>query len=231
MPSVLVTGASRGFGRELAAVFLARGFTVFPLARSPQIETEWPGASRCHPIRADVGTVAVEGAIRGALEAHGGALDLLVNNAGEVKKLRWLEATTPEDVEEHVRVHCLGVLRCTRAALPFLRRSPRPTVVDVTSRFGSIGLTAVGHFRGLYSYAIAKSAQNMLTVCLDQELRKDGVRVFSIHPGRLRTGVAAADADTDPRLAAEKLADWVQTADRSAPCGLHDLMGGGILPW
>ncbi len=45
------------------------------------------------------------------------------------------------------------------------------------SRFGSIARCANGEFRGLYSYSIAKCAQNMLTVCLDRELRQEGIRV------------------------------------------------------
>jgi NAD(P)-dependent dehydrogenase (short-subunit alcohol dehydrogenase family) len=117
------------------------------------------------------------------------------------------------------------------AALPFLRKAPRPAVVNVSSRFGSIALTEQGQFRGLYAYAVAKSAQNMLSACLRQELGREGIRVFAVHPGRLKTAVAAADADTEPRAAAERLADWVDAAGPDAPCGLHDLMAGGLIPW
>ena len=134
-------------------------------------------------------------------------------------------------MEELFRVHCVGAFRCTRAALPFLRRAPRPIVVNVTSRFGSIARSAAGEFRGIYSYSIAKCAQNMLTVCLDQELRKEGIRVFAVHPGRLRTAAAAVDADTEPQVAAARLADWLDAIDRDAESFLYDLMGGGVLPW
>ena len=231
MPSVLVTGASRGFGRELAGVFLGRGWTVFPLVRSAQAMAAWAGAERCFPLCADVGGADAEAAIGRALEAHASALDLLVNNAGQIHKLRWLPETVAEHMEELFRVHCVGAFRCTRAALPFLRRAPRPTVVNITSRFGSIARTVAGEFRGVYSYAIAKSAQNMLTACLDRELRKEGVRVLAVHPGRLKTAVAAVDADTEPRVAAAKLADWLDSVDRDADCCLYDLMGGAVIPW
>ena len=122
----------------------------------------------CRPIVADVATDGVEEAIAAALGEHDQALDLLVNNAGSIRKLRGLAATTAADLEALFRVHCVGPLRCVRAALPWLRRSARATVVDVTSRFGSIGRTAAGEFRGIYSYQIAKAAQNMLSVCLDR---------------------------------------------------------------
>jgi NAD(P)-dependent dehydrogenase (short-subunit alcohol dehydrogenase family) len=231
MLSVLITGASRGFGRELAAVYARRGWTIFPLVRDPAVAKAWAGSERCHPICADVGSPAVEGAISAALASHNGGLNLLVNNAGEVKKLRWLPETAAEDVQELFRVHCLGALRCTRAALPFLRKAAMPMVVNVTSRFGSIARCANGEFRGLYSYSIAKCAQNMLTVCLDRELRKEGIRVWAVHPGRLTTEAAACDADTDPAVAAERLADWLNGVDRGADCFLYDLMGGGVIPW
>jgi NAD(P)-dependent dehydrogenase (short-subunit alcohol dehydrogenase family) len=231
MPSVLVTGAGRGFGRELGRVFLERGWTVLPLVRAPEDMAPWAEADRCFPLCADVGAADAEHAIGRALEARTSALDLLVNNAGQIHKRRWLSETVVEDVEELFRVHCAGALRCTRAALPFLRRAPRPIVVNVTSRFGSIARSAAGEFRGIYSYSIAKCAQNMLTVCLDQELRKEGIRVFAVHPGRLRTAAAAVDADTEPRVAAARLADWLDAIDRDADCFLYDLMGGGVLPW
>lgn len=231
MSSVLITGARRGFGRELAGVYARRGWDLFPLVRDPEAAKSWAGSDRCHPICADVGTPWVEDAVAGALAARKDGLDLLVNNAGDVRKLRWLPHTVAEDVEELFRVHCVGALRCTRAALPFLRRSARPTVVNVTSRFGSIARCAAGDFRGLYSYSIAKCAQNMLTVCLDRELRKEGIRVWAVHPGRLKTQAAASDADTDPAVAAEKLADWLDAVDENAECLLYDLMGEGVIPW
>jgi NAD(P)-dependent dehydrogenase (short-subunit alcohol dehydrogenase family) len=231
MPSVLITGASRGFGRELAGVFARRGWDLFPLVRDPDAAKAWAGSDRCHPICADVGTSWVEDAIAGALAARKDGLDLLVNNAGDIRKVRWLPHTVVEDVEEMFRVHCAGALRCTRAALPFLRRSPRAMVVNVTSRFGSIARCADGEFRGLYSYSVAKAAQNMLTACLDRELRKEGIRVWAVHPGRLKTQAAASDADTDPVVAAHRLADWVDAVDPDAPCLLYDLMEGGVIPW
>jgi NAD(P)-dependent dehydrogenase (short-subunit alcohol dehydrogenase family) len=231
MPSVLITGASRGFGRELASVYARRGWDLFPLVRDPEAAKSWAGSARCHPICADVGTPGVEAAIAEALAARKDGLDLLVNNAGPIYKRRWLSQAAADDVEELFRVHCVGALRCTRAALPFLRRSGQPTVVNVTSRFGSIARCAAGDFRGLYSYSIAKCAQNMLTVCLDRELRPEGIRVWAVHPGRLKTQAAASDADTDPAAAAEKLADWLDTVDRNAECLLYDLMGAGVIPW
>jgi NAD(P)-dependent dehydrogenase (short-subunit alcohol dehydrogenase family) len=118
-----------------------------------------------------------------------------------------------------------------KVALPFLRRGRPSVVINITSRWGSIARTASGEGGGIYSYQIAKAAQNMLTVCLDQELAQDGIRVFAVHPGRLKTAVAAKDADVEPHTAALRLADWVASVDRSTACGCHDLMSGQCVAW
>ncbi len=233
MPTALITGAGRGFGRELTDVFFRRGYSLFPLVRSPEVAEQLKSSygTACFPIVADVCSDAVESRIADTLGAHGGVLDLLVNNAGNIKKLRGLANTVPEDLEILFRVHCIGAFRCFRAAVPFLRNSKRALVVNVTSRWGSITRTTAGNFRGIYSYQIAKCAQNMLTACLDQEFRKEGIRVFSAHPGKLQTEIAASDADVPPRLAAEKFAAWVESMDREQPCCCRDLITGEVIEW
>jgi NAD(P)-dependent dehydrogenase (short-subunit alcohol dehydrogenase family) len=233
MPTVLITGAGRGFGRELLDVYADRGWSLFPLVRNPDVAAELKAThgSSCCPIVGDVASEAIEHQITGILEQHGAALDLLINNAGNIKKLRWLPNTIPEDLESLFRVHCVGAFRCTRAALPFLRKAAQPIIINVTSRWGSIARTVAGQFRGIYSYQIAKCAQNMLTACLDQELKGEGIRVIAVHPGKLKTEAGAVDADTSPRVAAVKLADWIQSFDRGQACSCHDVMNSGIIEW
>lgn len=233
MRTVLITGAGRGFGREVLDVYSKRGWTMFPLLRDSAVAAELSSlhGATCHPIVGDVASGDVEQRITGVLERHCNALDVLINNAGNIKKLRWLPNTVPEDLESLFQVHCVGAFRCTRAALPFLRKAGRPVVVNLTSRWGSISRTAAGQFRGIYSYQIAKCAQNMLTACLDHELRGEGIRVVPMHPGKLKTESGAADADTPPREAAVRLADWIQSFDPAQPCVCHDLMNGSLIEW
>ena len=232
MPTVLITGAGRGFGRELLGVFAERGWTVFPLVRDAGVAAALRAAhgETCHPLVADVATDAAERTITETLGRHTSSLDLLVNNAGSIEKAYGLAGTTPHALEEAFRAHCAGALRCVKGALPFLRRVPLATVVNVSSRWGSIAHALTGR-SGVYAYQIAKAAQNMLSVCLDRELAPEGIRVFAVHPGRLLTEPAASDADTPPSYAAIRFAEWVGSVDRDAPCGIHDLMGGGLIPW
>jgi hypothetical protein len=71
----------------------------------------------------------------------------------------------------------------------------------------------------------------MLSACLDQEFCQEGLRVFAVHPGKLKTEIAAADADLSPRVAAAVFADWVKSVDRDQPCGFYDLMTADRLEW
>ena len=230
MPSVLITGASRGFGRELLRIYSERGWTTYPLVRDPQVATQLE-ASECHPIVSDVTSEKLEDNIEGSLKHHCQALDILVNNAGNIIKHRGLENTFPNDLEDLFRVHCIGALRCTLAVLPYLTKAKRPVVVNISSRFGSISRVLRGKWTNIFSYPIAKCAQNMLSACSDQELKDQGIRVFAVHPGRLQTEVGAPDADTDPRTAAIALADWIDQVDDKTVCGFHDIMNDKLIEW
>ncbi|HEY71604.1 MAG TPA: SDR family NAD(P)-dependent oxidoreductase [Anaerolineae bacterium] len=233
MHTVLITGASRGFGRALFEVYARRGWRTFPLVRdssvAKQLRTE--AGPECHPIVGDVSSIDTEEQIARVLERQPEALDVLINNAGHIKKHRGLQNTTVEDLLELFGVHCIGAFRCTRGALPFLMRSDRAVVVNISSRWGSIGRTVLGKGGGIYSYQIAKCAQNMLTASLDQELREAGVRVMAVHPGRLKTEAAAPDADTEPQEAARALVDWIDRVDQHTAFGFYDLMGDRTLEW
>jgi NAD(P)-dependent dehydrogenase (short-subunit alcohol dehydrogenase family) len=111
-----------------------------------------------------------------------------------------------------MRVHVHGPIVCTQAALPWLRRSPLGTIVNVSSRLGSITRIAAGtydHLRISYAMRISKAAQNMLTACLHRELAAEGIAIYAVHPCRLRTDMGSADADIDAGAAATRLLEWL----------------------
>lgn len=235
--AVLITGAAQGLGHALLDTFASRGWTALPLVRredDARALMDRYGPS-CFPVVADIRQDDVGEKINQALDAHAPVLDLLINNAGIVKKRRGLSETTPEDLIEHFDVHCVGAFRCIRAALPFLEKAGNPMVVNISSRWGSIGLTAAGRgsLQGgfIYSYKIAKCAMNMLTVCLHEELRPRGVRVAAVHPGRIKTRVAPSDAEVEPSEAAAALYEWVERSGHDPESGFYDISDDSILPW
>jgi NAD(P)-dependent dehydrogenase (short-subunit alcohol dehydrogenase family) len=156
-------------------------------------------------------------------------LDLLVNNAGVGTPGTPLTEVDVSSLLDIVNVNVGGVIRATRAVLPNLLTAPTPLVINVSSRLGSIHDQATGRYSDYstsYAYRISKAAQNMATVCLANEL-SPRVRVWGIHPGRLRTGMGRAGADGDPTDAAHRLLELATAEDVDSP-RLLDLEGGEI---
>jgi len=233
MPTILITGASRGFGRELLDVYASKQWTLFPLVRDPKVAAQLAEqfAPNCFPIVGDVASDSVGSAITDILSKHTTSLDLLINNAGHIVKNRGIHGVSPDDLIEHFNVHVAGVWRCTVASLPFLKNAAKPVVVNITSRFGSIARIARRKSDFVYAYNIAKAAQNMLTACMGRDLSREGIKVVAVHPGQLKTASAALDADTDPRVAAKKLYEFISRLDPSAECRVYDLMKDEIVEW
>ena len=212
--TALVTGAGRGYGLELCRALAARGANVFGTVRDDEGAAAFEAASGPSgmAIRLDVTDPQAGEVIGAALATHDRPLDLLVNNAGVMTTGARIEEVRTADVDRLLHVHVLGPIACTQAALPWLRRSKLGTIVNVTSRLGSIGRIAAGTYDHLsisYAMRISKAAQNMLTACLHRELGPDGIAVYAVHPGRLQTRMGSADADVDAAEAAARLLDWL----------------------
>jgi NAD(P)-dependent dehydrogenase (short-subunit alcohol dehydrogenase family) len=79
-----------------------------------------------------------------------------------------------------------------------LRESRKASILNIGSRKGSISKTNSCAYRILLPYQIAKAAQNMLSVGLNQLLQDASIKVYVIHPGNLKTDVVPIDADTEP---------------------------------
>jgi NAD(P)-dependent dehydrogenase (short-subunit alcohol dehydrogenase family) len=218
--SVLITGASRGLGRALTVAFARRSFVVFAVVRSRRAADDLTAAAfpMVYPVVGDVTAHDLPGVLETTIRANTKSLDLLINNAGSGGSLWSIEQEPEEEVSQLFQTHCVGALRCTRAVLPFLKLGHDPLVVNVTSRLGSIRRAAAGEFANAqvsYSYRIAKAAQNMLTLCLHQELHEHGITVCAIHPGRLLTDSGSSDADITAEEGAQRLMKWVLAANRS----------------
>jgi len=215
-------------------IYLDRGWTVFPLVRDNLRISDLIDrcAAQCVPIIGDVRRDSIMDDIADVLKSHQATLDVLINNAGNIRKLRGIDEAITQDLLDHFNVHCAGAMRCIKAVLPFLRNSENPTIVNISSRWGSISRTVDGKGGLIYAYQIAKAAQNMLSACLHQEFREHNIKVFSIHPGRLKTEVGAVDANVEPRQAALKLVDWIAAAGgitNEFKC--VDLMSDSVIEW
>lgn len=230
--NVLITGASRGLGLALTSEYALHGYTVLALVRSseslPRLASI-PGS--VIPVVGDVTRAESLAALSEAVSRLG-MLDTIINSAGLPGSAYRLENASTEEIENLLRVHCIGALQVTQIALPYLKKSSRSVIVNISSRLASFANNAEGAFTGRgfsYSYRIAKAAQNMLSQCLSQEFAPDNIKIWAIHPGRLQTQSGSSDACISPEQAARALVKLVE--ERSLRSGIFYSLEDGELPW
>ncbi|WP_405962387.1 SDR family oxidoreductase [Streptomyces sp. NBC_00723] len=184
----LVTGGASGIGLATAGLLAEQGARVAVLDREPA------GVPR--PLLALQADVTDDASVRAAVEEAAGrfgGLDILVNNAG-IGAAGTVE-DNPDELWHHVLdVNVLGMVRATRAALPYLRRSSRAAVVNTCSIAATAGLPQ----RALYS--AAKGAVLSLTLAMAADHVREGIRVNCVNPGTADTPWVARllDAADDP---------------------------------
>jgi NAD(P)-dependent dehydrogenase (short-subunit alcohol dehydrogenase family) len=150
-------------------------------------------------VRADVSDdESVRAGVRAAAQALGG-IDIVVNNAG-ISAVGTVEANSDEEWHRVLDVNLLGMVRVSRAALPFLRASGHAAIVNLGSIAAHTGLPD----RALYS--ASKGAVQALTLAMAADHLAEGIRVTCVHPGTADTPwvrrLLAATADPEAELSA-----------------------------
>ena len=181
---VIITGASSGIGEAIARSLSASGAAVGLLARRVEplarLAGELGGPYRSADV-ADLGAAAV--AVEELADELGG-VDGLINNAGRMDLVS-PSATDPEVWRAAYEVNVLGLLATTHAAVPHLRRSAHPNIVNISSMSGRRVASVDGGV-----YASTKFAVHALGDALRMELQGDGIAVTTVSPGFVRTGLA-----------------------------------------
>lgn len=185
---VLVTGANRGLGLELARQCATDGDTV--LLGSRNLEAGERAAAglvaggvpeeRLLPVELDVTDAEGLAALAARVGEQLGQVDVLVNNAA-VHYDTWQNAANADlgVVREAIETNVIGAWLTTQAFLPLLRRGRHPRVVMVSSEGGS--LASMGG--GIPAYHVSKAALNALTRTLAGDLARDGILVNAVCPG------------------------------------------------
>jgi NAD(P)-dependent dehydrogenase (short-subunit alcohol dehydrogenase family) len=195
----VVTGASRGLGRALAAALADAGARVVLVARHAPALDEAVAEIRAaggeaHGVTADVADAEATYAVAGQAAALLGGVDLLINNASTLGPvpLRLLLDTDCEDLERALAVNLVGPFRLTKAlAGPMVLRG-RGTIVNVTSD------AAVETYPRWGAYGASKAALEQLGRVWAAELAGTGVRLLTVDPGEMDTEMhAAAVPDAD----------------------------------
>jgi len=223
-PTVLITGANRGLGLEFARQYAADGWHVIATARNPDKADDLEALS-VKIATLDVADPASVSALAKSLE--GRPIDLLINNAGIFPRVSSIEQIDFDDYSLTLAVNTLGPVRVTRALLPNLRASEMKTIVNITSRLGSIALTDNGVF---YGYRESKAALNMFTRTLANELKPEGFTCLTIHPGWVQTDMGGENATLTPAESVSGMRSVI--AERGpADTGTYWSYSGEEVPW
>ena len=185
-PVVLVTGASRGIGREIALAYARRGAQLVLAARTAETlaavgrEVEAIGAEVL-AIPTDVASSsAVDALIAGTIERFG-RIDVLVNNAGIGRIGSVTDAAFEPDVHATLNASLFGMIRLTQRVLPLMRTQNSGAIVNMSSVMGRKAFARFG------SYAIVMHAVSAFSDALRQELVGTGIHVAVIHPALTAT--------------------------------------------
>jgi NAD(P)-dependent dehydrogenase (short-subunit alcohol dehydrogenase family) len=235
---VLVTGANKGIGYEIAAGLGALGWSVGVGARDAgrrdaAVAKLRAGGADAFGVPLDVTDDASVTAAAALLTERGGRLDVLVNNAG-ITGGRPQEPTLvdPATVRAAVEVNVIGVIRVTNAVLPLLRRSAHPRIVNMSSSVGSLALQSTpGRETGPISaaYAPSKSFLNAVTVQYAKELHDTDILINAGCPGFTATDLNNFRGVRTPAQGAAIGIHLATLADDGPTGGFFD--DAGVVPW
>jgi 2-keto-3-deoxy-L-fuconate dehydrogenase len=192
--AALVTGGASGIWLATAQLLASRGARVAVL----DVEVDAVPAP-LSAVRADVADESQVASAVAEVVALLGRLDILVNNAGIGAQGTVEDNPTDEWRAVHA-VNVLGIVHVSRAALPHLRASPRPAIVNTCSIAATAGLPQ----RALYS--ATKGAVQSLTLAMAADHIGEGIRVNCVNPGTADTPWVARLLDAAPDPAAERAA-------------------------
>lgn len=236
-PCAVVTGASRGIGAAVAARLADEGFRLVVTAREPDdagLVDRLPGVG--HRVRAlDVTSPSsVEALFAELASAEPDGVDVVVNNAAAY--VDWSEMGSTADLQAAravMETNLFGAWQVAQAAVPLLRRSSRPRLVNVASGAGShgdpdFGLTRRGGRAA--SYGISKAALLALTSTLAAELADTPILVNAVCPGLTATFEGAEQMGARSVEAGAESVVWAALLPDGGPRGGF-FRDGRPVPW
>jgi len=188
----IVTGASRGIGREVALLLAARGAQVVAAAREDHaagtVSAIGAAGGRAEAASLDVTDAsAVVALVSGALERHG-RIDILVNNAG-IARDQLLMRMKRDDWDQVIATNLTAAFACTQAVIKPMIKQRSGRVISISSVVGQVGNA------GQSNYAASKAGLIGFSKALAREVASRGVTVNVVAPGLIETDMTKAITD------------------------------------
>jgi NAD(P)-dependent dehydrogenase (short-subunit alcohol dehydrogenase family) len=225
MATVLLIGASRGIGFELARQYREAGWRVIATARSDE-GLERLKTLGCETLRVDVAQPAGNSGL--AWQLDGEKLDLAVYLAGAMDRADAPQPPTREAFDALMHTNVLGAMQVVPQILPMLQEA-RGTLACISSVMGSLQNTTSG---SAWLYRVSKAALNMVVRCVQAEQRE--VTVLALHPGWVQTEMGGAQAPLTVQQSASSLRSTLERVrTQAAPehRGAFLNHDGTPLPW
>lgn len=218
--NVVITGANRGIGLAMTAVFKQQGMAVYALCRQ---SSEALNALNVHVVTGvDVST---EVGINTMIEALDNvSIDVLVCNAGILRD-EPLAQLNLETIREQFEVNAIAPLKTVEVLQTNLRNGAK--VAMITSRMGSISDNGSG---GRYGYRMSKAALNAASMSLAHDLKPRKIAVGIYHPGYVQTDMVNHNGDVSAHESATRLVGLINELTLEQT-GVFKHANGETLPW
>jgi len=226
--NIIITGASKGIGREIVKEFAkVKSNKIIGIARNKErlasLEDEF-STIMFKGIVFDLSTIFNNGNnLLSEITNYFPKVDILINNAGSLYR-KPFEETTSDEINQTFTTNVFVPAELIRLLLPFMSKESRSHIVNISSMAGFQGSVK---FAGLAWYSASKAAIACLTECLANEFKDRNIAVNSLALGAVQTEMLAQafpgyTAQIQPQQMAEFIANFASTA--------HKVMNGAIIP-
>jgi NAD(P)-dependent dehydrogenase (short-subunit alcohol dehydrogenase family) len=226
LPTVLITGANRGIGLELARQYAADGWSVIATCRALK------DAGELKKIKGELRIETLDVTDRKRVEALAKklkdvAIDVLLNNAGMLTGYEAFGKTDTESWLQTLHVNTVAPLQVAEAFIEHVARSDQKKIVSITSGMGSIGRGPNG---GGYAYRSSKAGLNMVMATAANDLKPRKIVVGIISPGWVRTDMGGPSASISPKTSVDGIRKVIgKLAPKTS--GRYFNYDGEEIPW
>lgn len=224
--TIFITGGGSGIGRELALRFHGLGNTVIVAGRRMQaLQETVAGRDRMYAMTLDVEDSEAVSAFARQVVAEHPSLNVLINNAGVMRREDLTRPRDLRDAEETIVTNLLGPVRLTNALIEHLASQPDATIVNVSSGLAFVPLS------GTPTYSATKAAIHSYTVSLREQL-EGKVEVIELAPPAVQTELTPGQSTRDGYMPLKEFTDEVMTLFQQQPTPKEILVERvGFLRW
>ncbi|AMO70939.1 SDR family oxidoreductase [Sphingorhabdus sp. M41] len=221
MPTIIITGANRGLGLEMARQYAANGWNVIGTAREPDKAEELQAIDKVTVMQLDA---AEDASIRKFAEQLGDQpVDLFINNAGiygpsEFDRKGWLDL---------LNINVIGPVALATALKDNVAQSKARKMVVISSQVGSIAENDSGN---MIYYRTSKAAINQAWNSLAQQWKDEGLTLAMMHPGWVQTDMGGENADLTPEESVGGMRSVIDGLTQDQNGKFYDYSGREI-PW